>query len=190
MFNDALSEMTATDQARDAHADGCIECGAPGCKGCQSAFCELPRLVEHAREWMCPGCVARFDAHVTNRCTGDVCNCDACPEVIDDEAETTPVPHEPMARMVWGRFAAVAGILLALVSGATGCTAHATAGAPEAENVGTLAGGSSVYTQPVHETTEFHVEATARARKQRQAPAAKRDDDAAPTIEEKSAHGF
>lgn len=92
MLNNTMNDAFAADQARDAHADGCIECQGEGCTGCPAgSACDLPRLVEHEREWMCPGCVSRFDAHVANRCTGDVCNCDACPELVDDVEETTPV---------------------------------------------------------------------------------------------------
>lgn len=98
-----LNDDIASDLVRDAHADGCIECGAEGCKGCPSAFCDLPELVEHCREWMCPGCVAAFDRHIENKCDGTTCHCpsDGIPLALDEE-ETTPLPFESMTDVVFG----------------------------------------------------------------------------------------
>jgi hypothetical protein len=90
--NDILRDMEIDDATRGAHADGCIECSSEGCSGCPAgSACELPRLVEHEGEHMHEGCVAAFDKHTDNRCTGDVCNCetDGVPLTCDIE-ETTP----------------------------------------------------------------------------------------------------
>jgi hypothetical protein len=104
MLNDAMKDALAADLAAETHQE-CIECQAEGCSGCGSSFCDLPRLVEHEREWMCPGCIPAFDAHVANRCTGDVCNCesDGVPVLLaDDQEETTPLPFETMNDVVFG----------------------------------------------------------------------------------------
>jgi len=87
-----MSAETADALVSEAHIE-CIECGEDGCAGCPSAFCDRPRLVEHAREHMHAGCVAAFDRHMDNA---------AIPLVVDEE-ETTPIDHEPMALVVGAR---------------------------------------------------------------------------------------
>lgn len=86
-----MSDETAEAQMSEAHIE-CIECGEDGCRGCPSAFCDRPRLVEHAGEDMHEGCVAAFNAHTDN----------AIPVAIDEE-ETTPIDREPMALVVGAR---------------------------------------------------------------------------------------
>jgi len=59
-------DMAVEDATREAH-DRCLMCDVEGCKGCPAGSgCELPRLVEHCREWMCPGCVSVFEGFVEN----------------------------------------------------------------------------------------------------------------------------
>jgi hypothetical protein len=87
-----MSEEAADDLMAAAHIE-CIQCGADGCKGCPSYFCDLPRLIEHAGEHMHAECVGAFDALTDN----------AVPRYVDEVEETTPVPPETMAVVVAGR---------------------------------------------------------------------------------------
>lgn len=62
-----LADLDIDAATREAH-DRCLMCDVEGCKGCPAGSgCELPRLVEHANEYMCPECCSVFDAFIENR---------------------------------------------------------------------------------------------------------------------------
>lgn len=87
-----LADIDAEMTVSEAHVE-CLMCDAEGCTGCPSAFCDRPRLVEHANEWMCAKCVSTFEGYTDNA---------AIPLVVDEE-ETTPIDREPMALVVGAR---------------------------------------------------------------------------------------
>lgn len=150
----AESDTAAEEIYRDAHPC-CLECEEPGCltEDCPSAFCEAEALVTCMGELVHAGCVERFEAHIENKCTGDVCHCGA-PEHVEEDAsaKTLVEPYESTATVSAGwlarlaQAAAVVSLLLAAVA-AEGCAAHAQP--VEVESVGQLTAGPSVRSAPV-----------------------------------------
>lgn len=88
------------------------------------------------------------------------------------------------------RSAAVAALVLACVSGVA--CAHGPAPAVQVESVGQLAAGPSVYSAPVHATTDFAAPTIVDTGSDDIASAATtvNGDVEAPAVETKVAHGF